>query len=129
LVAITKELLGLSKYEQRSENIFKYLYFIGRDIHIMWIRGVYKPLMQACVESGHFCTVGILILGKIFLENQLLCSKKNHALNPFISNSNRTRVFTISSLKRPDFTGIFLLIVPQMPDGKGLQFFCFSKKK
>jgi hypothetical protein len=68
LVAITKELLGLSKDEQRSENIFKYLYFIGRDIHIMWIRVVYKPLMQASVESGHFCTVGILFLDKFFWE-------------------------------------------------------------
>jgi len=77
LVAITKELLGVSKNEQRSENIFKYLYFIGRDIHIMWIRTVYKPLMQASAESGHFCTVGILFFEKIFLENQFLCCKKN----------------------------------------------------
>jgi hypothetical protein len=95
----------------------------------MWIREVYKPLMQACAESGHFCTVGILFFEKIFLENQLMCSKKNPAPGLFISNPNGTRVFTISSLKRPDFTGISLLIIPQMPDGKGLQFFCINKKK
>jgi hypothetical protein len=57
-----------------------------------------------------------------------MCSKKNHAPVLFISNSNRARVFTISSLQRPDFTGISLLIIPQMPDGKGLQFFYSSKK-
>jgi hypothetical protein len=32
--------------------------------------------MQACVESGHFCTVGILFADKFFLEIQLMCSKK-----------------------------------------------------
>jgi hypothetical protein len=45
----------------------------------MWIRAVDKPLMQACVESGRFCTVGILFLDKFFLENQFMCSKKNSA--------------------------------------------------
>jgi hypothetical protein len=68
LVAITKEFLGLSKNEQGSENIFKYLYFKGTDIHIMWIRKIQKPMMQASVESGHFFTVGIFLSDKIFLE-------------------------------------------------------------
>jgi hypothetical protein len=94
----------------------------------MWIRKVYKPLMQACTESGHFCTVGIYFQEKIFLENQFLCCKKIHGRIPFISNPNRTRVFTIRSLKKPDFTGVFLIITPQMPDGKGLQNFLSQQK-
>jgi hypothetical protein len=84
--------------------------------------------MQACVESGHFCTVGILFLDKIFLENQLLCCKKKHAPILFISNSNGARVFKIESLRSADFTGISSLKIPQMPVGTGLQFFCISKK-
>ena len=60
----------------------------------MWIRVVEYAPMQACAESGHFCTVGILILDKFFLENQFPCSKKNPASALFISNSNRARVFT-----------------------------------
>jgi hypothetical protein len=67
---------------------------------------VYKPLMQACTESGHFCTVGILFADKNFLEIQFLCSKKFPALAAFISNSNGARVFTIVSLKSLDFTGV-----------------------
>ena len=94
----------------------------------MWIRKVYKPLMQACIESGHFCTVGIYFQDKIFLEFQLMCCKKHHTLMLFISNSNGARVFTIQSLKRPDFTGILLCIVHQMPDRKGLQIMAFNKK-
>jgi len=34
----------------------------------MWINGVYKSLMQASTESGHFFTVGILFLDKFFWE-------------------------------------------------------------
>jgi hypothetical protein len=85
-------------------------------------------MMQACTESGHFCTVGIYFQVKIFLENQLLCTKKIHALTALISNSNGARVFTSSSLKIPDFTGILKFMIPQMPDGKGLQLICNSKK-
>jgi hypothetical protein len=75
----------------------------------VWIRKVYKPMMQACTESGHFFTVGILFPDKFFLEIQLLYSKKIHTLIPFISNSNRTRVFAITPVKNPDFTGILFI--------------------
>jgi hypothetical protein len=78
-------------------------------------------MMQACTESGHFFTVGIYFQDKFFLEIQFLCSKKIHVVMSFISNSNGTRVFTIASLKSPDFTGISKQLILQMPDGKGLQ--------
>ena len=33
--------------------------------------------MQACAESGNFCTVSKYFLEKFFLENQLKCSTIN----------------------------------------------------
>ncbi len=45
-----------------------------------------------------------------------------------ISNSNGARVFRISSLRSTDFTGISIMIIPQMPVGKGLQFNSNNKK-
>jgi hypothetical protein len=55
-------------------------------------------------------------------------SKKMPAHLPIISNSNGTRVFAISSLRSTDFTGISIMIIPQMPVGKGLQFISNNKK-
>jgi hypothetical protein len=55
----------------------------------MWIRVVVKPPAQAPIASGYFCTVGILILEKKVLENQLPSPKKVPAFSTSFQKQNR----------------------------------------
>ena len=55
----------------------------------MWIRAMPKPPAHACIASGYFCTVGIPILEKKVLENQLSSPKKNPAFAPSFQRQNR----------------------------------------
>jgi hypothetical protein len=88
----------------------------------MWIIEVYNTLMQACIESDDFFTLGIKFLYKKILENQLRSSKKKIVFCCLAQRQNRQgflRFYPLQTL----ISGHFFITVFAKPLQKGFTVF------